>query len=72
MSSHWIADRMGCIESSGIRRIWQMAASMKDPVNFSIGEPDFDAPRCVKEAVNASKMLDETGRIPVPDPFCQA
>jgi aspartate aminotransferase len=41
---------MGCIESSGIRRIWQMAASMKDPVNFSIGEPDFDAPPRVKEA----------------------
>ena len=27
-----------------------MAASMKDPVNFSIGEPDFDAPERVKAA----------------------
>jgi aspartate aminotransferase len=41
---------MDCIEASGIRRIWQMAATMQDPVNFSIGEPDFDAPEPVKAA----------------------
>jgi len=46
----YTAKRMSCIEASGIRRIWQMAASMKDPVNFSIGEPDFDAPESVKAA----------------------
>ena len=44
------AERVKCIEASGIRRIWQMAATMKDPVNFSIGEPDFPAPEAVKEA----------------------
>jgi len=49
-----IAKRMALIEASGIRRIWQLAATMKDPVNFSIGEPDFAAPEAVKrEAIRA-------------------
>ena len=38
------------MDASGIRKIWQMAAGMQDPVNFSIGEPDFDAPDEVKQA----------------------
>ncbi len=46
----WISSRMEGIESSGIRRIWQRAVAMKDPVNFSIGEPDFNTPEEVKAA----------------------
>ena len=46
----YIADRLNCVEASGIRRVWQMALKMKDPVNFSIGEPDFATPEPVKAA----------------------
>ena len=46
----FVADRMRKIDASGIRRIWQMAATMTDPVNFSIGEPDFGPPEQVKKA----------------------
>ena len=46
----YIADRLNCVEASGIRRVWQKALKMKDPVNFSIGEPDFWAPAAVKAA----------------------
>jgi aspartate aminotransferase/aminotransferase len=53
-----IAQRMSCIEASGIRRIWQMAANMKDPVNFSIGEPDFAAPAAVKQAAIEAIQAD--------------
>jgi aspartate aminotransferase/aminotransferase len=43
------ADRMGDIELSGIRKILDLAEKMKDPVNFSIGRPDFDVPQPLKD-----------------------
>lgn len=46
----YIAERGKCIDASEIRRIWQLAATMTDPVDFSIGEPDFPAPERVKAA----------------------
>lgn len=44
-----IADRMKLIESSGIRKVFDLAAKLKDPVNLSIGQPHFDVPEPVKE-----------------------
>ena len=52
MHSHWIADRMQHIESSGIRKVFELARSLKDPVNLSIGQPDFDVPEAVKAAAH--------------------
>ncbi len=46
----WIADRMAHIESSGIRKVFELARSLKDPVNLSIGQPHFDVPDAVKAA----------------------
>jgi aspartate aminotransferase/aminotransferase len=46
----WIADRMSSIEASGIRKAFDMSKSMKDPINLSIGLPDFDAADPVKQA----------------------
>ena len=52
--SHSIADRMKSIDASGIRKVFDLAARMKDPINFSIGQPDFDVPEAAKnEAVAA-------------------
>jgi len=45
-----IAKRMALLDSSGIRKIFDLAANMADPVNFSIGQPDFDVPEAAKEA----------------------
>jgi aspartate aminotransferase/aminotransferase len=45
-----LADRTGLIDASGIRKVFALAASLKDPVNFSIGQPDFDVPNEVKAA----------------------
>jgi aspartate aminotransferase len=50
MHDHWIADRMRSIEASGIRKIFELARDLKDPVNLSIGQPHFDVPEPVKEA----------------------
>jgi aspartate aminotransferase/aminotransferase len=44
-----IADRAQKIDASGIRKVFALAASLKDPVNFSIGQPDFDVPERLKE-----------------------
>lgn len=49
-ADRWIADRMGSIESSGIRRVFELAKSLPDPINLSIGQPDFDVPQAIKNA----------------------
>lgn len=49
-----IADRMKFIDSSGIRKVFDLARHMKDPVNLSIGQPDFDVPEEIKhQAIEA-------------------
>ena len=50
MSHPWIADRMAHFDSSGIRKVFDLAAKMKNPINLSIGQPDFDVPEPVKQA----------------------
>ena len=50
MNDAWIADRMSKIEASGIRKAFDMSKSMKDPINLSIGLPDFDVAEPVKAA----------------------
>jgi aspartate aminotransferase/aminotransferase len=44
-----ISDRLRNIKPSGVRRIFDLARQMKDPINLSIGEPDFDIPEPLKE-----------------------
>ena len=54
-----IADRTSLIDASGIRKVFALAAKLKDPVNFSIGQPDFDVPDPVKaEAIKAIRHGD--------------
>ena len=50
----WIADRMRSIDSSGIRKVFELARSLKDPVNLSIGLPHFDVPEPIKAAAHAA------------------
>jgi aspartate aminotransferase/aminotransferase len=50
----WIADRMSLIEASGIRKVFDLARSLKDPVNLSIGQPHFDVPEPIKAAAHAA------------------
>ncbi len=50
MTHPWIADRTSSFDSSGIRKVFDLAANMTDPINLSIGQPDFDVPDEVKRA----------------------
>lgn len=45
-----LADRMKQIDASGIRKVFALAAQLKDPINLSIGQPDYDVDLVVKEA----------------------
>src|SRR5690349_4367157 len=51
MMEDWIAERMHKIDASGIRKVFDLAATMKDPINLSIGQPHFDTPQPIKEAM---------------------
>jgi aspartate/methionine/tyrosine aminotransferase len=55
-ADRWIAERMNRIESSGIRKVFELARSLKNPVNLSIGQPHFDVPESVKTA--AKEAID--------------
>jgi aspartate aminotransferase/aminotransferase len=44
-----LADRTNKIDASGIRKVFALGEKMRDPVNFSIGQPDFDVPGPLKE-----------------------
>lgn len=51
MSEQWIAERMRRIDASGIRKVFDLAAKMTDPINLSIGQPHFDTPEPIKQAL---------------------
>ena len=48
-TQNWIADRTKLFSSSGIRRMFDLAAKLENPINLSIGQPDFDVPQPIKD-----------------------
>ncbi len=59
MPERWIAERTRLFDNSGIRKVFDLARSLPDPINLSIGQPDFDVPEPVRqsciEAIEAGK-----------------
>jgi len=49
-----LAQRMRRIDASGVRKVFELAAKMTDPIDLSIGQPDFDVPEACKEAAIAA------------------
>lgn len=45
-----ISNRAMRVDSSGIRKVFELAEKIENPVNFSIGQPDFDVPEAIREA----------------------
>ena len=56
-----LADRTTRIDSSGIRKVFALAAHMNDPVNLSIGQPHFDVPDSVKQKAIESIVSGRNG-----------
>jgi len=62
MSTHpWLADRTAKFDSSGIRKVFDLAAKLSNPINLSIGQPDFAVPDAIKEAAIAAIRADKNG-----------
>src|SRR4051812_50198220 len=57
----WLADRTAKFDSSGIRKVFDLAAKMADPINLSIGQPDFAVPDAIKDAAIAAIRGDKNG-----------
>jgi aspartate/methionine/tyrosine aminotransferase len=45
-----LSQRARSIEFSGIRKAYERAAKLKNPIDLSIGQPDYDASEAVKQA----------------------
>ncbi len=58
---HLIADHVATIGSSGIRRVFDLCATLKNPINLSIGEPDYDVPPAVRDAMTRAIDDRKTG-----------
>jgi aspartate/methionine/tyrosine aminotransferase len=56
-----LSQRVRGIEPSGIRRIFELMATMQDPINLSIGQPHYDPPKELLEAAYRA-MLDGRNR----------
>ncbi len=50
MSKQLLAQRVKGIEPSGIRKIFDRIPKAKNPINLTMGEPDFDVPDVIKES----------------------
>ncbi|HEY2916341.1 MAG TPA: aminotransferase class I/II-fold pyridoxal phosphate-dependent enzyme [Candidatus Limnocylindrales bacterium] len=45
-----LSERVQSVPPSGIRRFFEIAATMTDVISLGVGEPDFDTPRQIVEA----------------------
>ncbi len=50
MTDSWIAQRTRAFDSSGIRKVFELAGKMQSPIDLSIGQPDYDVPEPVRTA----------------------
>ncbi len=64
MSHPWLAARTAQFDSSGIRKVFDLAAKMKNPINLSIGQPDFPVPDAIKNAACEAIHADRNGYTP--------
>jgi aspartate/methionine/tyrosine aminotransferase len=51
---HAVARRAAAFDSSGIRKAFDLAARLTDPINLSIGQPDFAMPEAARGAAAAA------------------
>ena len=57
MAHERIARRVGLVPPSGIRRFFDIVATMPDVISLGIGEPDFVTPAAIRAA--GARSLDE-------------
>src|SRR5512138_2014026 len=55
-----LSKRVAGLKPSGIRKFFDIAATMKDVISLGIGEPDFTTPKPILEAGIRSLQAGET------------
>jgi aminotransferase len=60
MKKSYLAHRVASLKPSGIRKFFDIVATMKDVISLGIGEPDFDTPAPILQAGLASLQRGET------------
>jgi aminotransferase len=55
-----LAERVRRVRPSGIRKFFDIAASMPDVISLGVGEPDFDTPQHIRDAGIASIQAGQT------------
>ena len=50
MAKKYLSERVSSLQPSGIRKFFEIAATMKEVISLGIGEPDFDSPPPIVEA----------------------
>jgi aminotransferase len=58
--THYLSQRVATLKPSGIRKFFDIVATMKDVISLSIGEPDFVTPAPVIDAGIRSLQAGET------------
>tara|TARA_Y100000589_G_scaffold76835_1_gene70685 strand:+ start:1368 stop:2522 length:1155 start_codon:yes stop_codon:yes gene_type:complete len=56
-----LSNRVNAIDVSGIRKAFQLGAKLENPINLSIGQPDFAVPEPVKQAAIDAIRNDRNG-----------
>ena len=56
-----ISSRSRSIDASGIRKVFDLAVNLKDPINLSIGQPDFPVPEVMREAAANAVRENRSG-----------
>lgn len=59
-----VSKRAGAFDSSGIRKVFDLAARLRDPINLSIGQPDFEMPPAAREAAKGAIDAGHNGYTP--------
>ena len=59
-----MSKRAAAFDSSGIRKAFDLAAKLDDPINLSIGQPDFEMPPASREAAKAATDAGRNGYTP--------
>lgn len=64
MATHWLAERTKSFSSSGIRKVFDLGAKLPNPINLSIGQPDFDVPEIIRQAAIDALQSRKSGYTP--------
>lgn len=56
-----LSARSSAVQESVIRRVFEEARDVKDPINLTLGQPDFPIPESAKRAAVAAILEDKNG-----------